>query len=88
MSDFITKYVDNKHLFGGKATKRDVFEKLAEKFTKASGRLVRRERGACERIGLNDKWKALFPDGNSQQKFSEIFCKWKTPTVFVPDYGS
>ena len=52
MSDFITKYVDNKHLFGGKATKRDVFEKLAEKFTKASGRLVRRQRGACERMGL------------------------------------
>ena len=36
----ITTYADNKHLFGGKATKKDVFVKIAELFTKASGRLV------------------------------------------------
>ena len=36
----ITTYADNKHRFGGKATKKDVFEKIAEQFTKTSGRLV------------------------------------------------
>ena len=43
----ITTYANNKHLFGGKATKKDVFGKIAEQFTKASGRLVREatERG-------------------------------------------
>ena len=50
MSDF--SYVDNKHLFVGKATKKDVFEKIAEQFTEASGRLVKRQRGAWERMGL------------------------------------
>ena len=32
----ITTYADNKHRFGGKATKKDVFEKIAEQFTKTS----------------------------------------------------
>ncbi|KAL9978263.1 hypothetical protein ACROYT_G015761 [Oculina patagonica] len=36
----ITTYVDNKHRFGGKATKKEVFEKIAEQFTTTSGRLV------------------------------------------------
>ena len=47
----ITTYADNKHLFGGKATKKDAFEKMGKQFTKASGRLVkRRQRGYCERM--------------------------------------
>ena len=33
----ITTYADNKHLPSGKTTKKDVFEKTAEQFTKASG---------------------------------------------------
>ena len=32
----ITTYADNKHLFEGKATKKDVFEKIAGQFTTAS----------------------------------------------------
>lgn len=36
----ITTYADNKHRFGGRATKKEVFEKIAEQFTKTSGRLV------------------------------------------------
>ena len=52
----ITTNADNKHLFGGKATKKDVFEKIGEQFTKAFGRLVKRQREACERMGL-----ATFP---------------------------
>ena len=31
---------------------KDVFEKIAEQFTKRTGRLVKRQRGACERMGL------------------------------------
>jgi len=45
----ITTYADNKHLFGGKATRKDVFENIAEQFTKASGRLVTDEQ--CLRKG-------------------------------------
>ena len=48
----ITTYADNKHLFGGKATKKDVFEKIAEQFTKAPGRLVTGEH--CLR-----KWRKI-----------------------------
>ena len=34
MSDFSDNNIaDNKHLFGGKATKKDVFEKIAEQLT-------------------------------------------------------
>ena len=32
----ITTHADNKHLFDGKATNKDAFEKIAEQFTKAS----------------------------------------------------
>ena len=42
----------NNHLFDGKATNKDAFEKIAEQFTKASGFLVKRRRGACIRMGL------------------------------------
>ena len=28
----ITTYADNKHLFGGKATKKDTFDKITEQF--------------------------------------------------------
>ena len=73
ISLLMTTYADNKYLFGGKGTKKDVFEKIAE--AKASGGLVKRQRGACERMGLVTKWNALFPNGN----FPVFFCKWKTP---------
>ena len=33
----ITTWSDHKHLFGGKATKKEVFEKIVEAFTKESG---------------------------------------------------
>ena len=36
----------------GKATNKDTFEKTAEQFTKASGFLVNRQRGACKGMGL------------------------------------
>ena len=36
----ITTWSDHKHLFGGKATKKDIFERIAEAFTKESGRRV------------------------------------------------
>ena len=36
----ITTWSDHKHLFGGKATKKDIFEKIAEAFTKESRRRV------------------------------------------------
>ena len=48
----ITTHADNKHLFDGKATNKDAFEKIAEQFTNASGFLVKRRRGACKRMGL------------------------------------
>ena len=48
----ITTHADNKHLFDGKATKKDAFAKIAEQFTNASGFLVKRRRGACKRMGL------------------------------------
>ena len=48
----ITIHADNKHLFDGKATNKDAFEKIAEHFTKTSGVLVKRRRGACKRMGL------------------------------------
>ena len=44
-------HADNKHLFDGKATNKDAFEKI-EQFTKACVFLVKRRRGACKRIGL------------------------------------
>ena len=59
----ITTHADNKYLFDGKATNKDVFEKIhtpvAEQFTKASVFLVKQRRGACKRM-------ALFPNRNSQ----------------------
>ena len=48
----ITTHADNNHLFDGKATNKDAFEKIAEQFTKASGFSVKRRRGACKRMGL------------------------------------
>ena len=48
----ITTHADNKHLFDGKATNKDSFEKIAEQFINASGFLVKRRRGACKRMGL------------------------------------
>ncbi|XP_020623884.1 ancient ubiquitous protein 1-like [Orbicella faveolata] len=46
----ITTYANNKHLFGGKAMKKDLFEKIAEQFTKASIlNIHRRFREATER---------------------------------------
>ena len=48
----IITYADNEHLIGRNATKKDLFEQIPEQFTKASGRLVKRQRGACERVGL------------------------------------
>lgn len=36
----ITTYADNKHTFGGKGTKKDVFKKIAGEFTKISGHVV------------------------------------------------
>ena len=75
MSDFSDNHIaDNKHLFGGKATKKDVFEKIAEQFTKASGRLVKRQRGACERMGLE-----AYGTGSSQTEIP----KRKIPKCFV-----
>ena len=47
MSYFSDNHIaNNKHLFGGKAMKKDVyvFDKIAEQFTKASGRLVKQQR--------------------------------------------
>ena len=83
----ITTQANNKHLFGGKVTKEDMFEKIAEQFTKPSGCFVKRQRGACKQMGLVangtcGKWNALFPNEKSQYKFSEIFCQWKTPITF------
>ena len=48
----ITTQANNKHLFGGKVTKEDMFEKIAEQFTKPSGCFVKRQRGACKQMGL------------------------------------
>ena len=35
--DVITTHADNEHLFDGKATNKDAFEKIAEQFAKAAG---------------------------------------------------
>ncbi len=70
VSLLIIPYADNKHLFGGKVTKKDVFEKTAEQFIKASGRLVKRQRMGLMTNGTH----------TLQWKFSESFCKWKTPS--------
>ena len=42
--------LNNKNTFG--APYKDAFEKIAEQFTKASGFLVKRRRGACKGMGL------------------------------------
>ena len=83
----ITTHADNKHLFDGKATNEDAFEKIAEHFTKASGVLVKRRRGACKRMGLvtngtlssqteipNINFRNFFVNGKRP-----VFCSWVQP---------
>ena len=48
----ISIWSDHKHLFGGKSTKKEIFDKIAEQFTATSGRLVTWEQ--CMR-----KWSKL-----------------------------
>ena len=48
----ISIWSDHKHLFGGKSTKKEVFDKIAEQFTATSGQLVTGEQ--CIR-----KWPKL-----------------------------
>ena len=43
-----------------------------------TGPRLPRSNGTC------GKWNALFPKGNSQEKFFESPCKWKTPEIVVP----
>ena len=43
VSLLLTTYADNKCLFGGKGTKKDVFEMTADSLLKASGHLVKRK---------------------------------------------
>ena len=75
VSLLITTYADIKCLFGGKGTNKDVFEIITEQFTKDIWTF-----GEATENGTCDKWNALFPNKNSQWKFSEFFCKWKTPS--------
>ena len=75
----IITYADNKHLIGGKTTKKNLFKKLAEQFTKASGRLFKRQRGACERMGLVTNGTHSSQTEIPNRNFWEIFVNGKRP---------
>ena len=72
------------HLFDGKATNKDAFEKIAEQFTKASGFLVERRRGACKRMGLVTNGtlssQTEIP-GIPTRNFQKFFVNGKRPFV-------
>ena len=81
----ITTHADNNHLFDGKATNKDAFEKIAEQFTKASVFSVKRRRGACKRMGLvtNGTLSSQTEIPRTPNRnFPKFFCKWKTPHIF------
>ena len=75
----ITTYADNKHLFDGKATNKDAFEKIAEHFTKASGVLVKRRRGACKRMGLVTNGTLSSQTEIPKRNFPNFFVNGKRP---------
>ena len=75
----ITTYADNKHLFGGKAKNKNAFEKIVEQFTKVSGRLVKRQRGACERMGLVTNGTHSSETEIPKTNFPKCFLNGKRP---------
>ena len=60
----ITTWADHKHMFGGKATKKDVFEKIAKHFTKISGRFVSGEQCMRKWGKLTSKHKEIEDHNN------------------------
>ena len=85
----ITTYADNKHMFGGKATKKDVFEKIAEQFTKISGRVVTGEQCMRKWGKITSKQKEIEDHNNksgndkkTRRFYDELSgCLAKDPTV-------
>ena len=80
----ITTHADNKHLFDGKATNKDSFEKIAEQFTNASGFLVKRRRGACKRMGLVTNGTLFSQTENPRipnRNFPKFFVNGKHPGI-------
>ena len=66
-------------MFGGKATNKDALEKTAEQFTKASGRLVERQRRACERMGLVKNETHSSQTEIPNRNFPKFFVNGKRP---------
>ena len=74
MSDFlITTHADNKHLFDRKGTNTDVLEKNSITFYQGIWCFGEATERGLQTNGTCDKWNALFPNGNSQPKFSDFF---------------
>ena len=80
MSDFSDNHItDNKRRRKTKATKKDVFEKIAEQLTKASGRLVKRQRGTCERMALVTNGTRSSQTEILNRNFPKFFVNGKRP---------
>ena len=85
----ITTWSDHKNMFEGKATKKEVFEKIAEAFTKESGRRVTGEQSLRKWENIVSKQKQIedhnIKSGNSKKswKFYEELaqCLAKDATV-------
>ena len=82
----ITTHADNKHLFDGKATNKDAFEKIAEHFTKASGVLVKWRKGACKRMGLVTNGTLSSQTEVPNRNFPNFFVNGKRPLYPVVSY--
>ena len=79
----VTTHADNKHLFDGKATNKDAFEKIAERFTKASCVLVKQRRGAFKRMGLVTNGTLSSQTEIPNRNFPKVFVNGKRPLPLV-----
>ena len=85
----IITYADNKHMFGGEATKKDVFEKIAEQFTKISSRVVTGEQCMRKWGKITSKQKEIEDHNNKSGNDKKTWkfydelsgCLAKDPTV-------
>lgn len=77
----ITTWAEHKHMFGSKATKKEVFDKIAEQFRKISGRLVTGEQCMRKWGKITSKQKEIEDHnkktGNDKKswKFYEELCE-------------
>ena len=70
----ITTWAEHKHMFGSKATKKEVFDKIAEQFRKISGRLVTGEQCMRKWGKITSKQKEI---ENHNKKTGNDKKSWK-----------